>query len=782
MLNSDWEGRKTESKSEDLPRQNYRSFREKGEDRNRQFPALTLSKNPRELPFINVLNQFSMNGETQMKKIIKRNGEVVEFKALKIEHAIFKAMRAIGKPDRKQANSICNQVVNSLYKTKSNDIPTVEQVQDCVEKTLFQHQDFDLVKAYMLYRKKREQSRNANELFSNIDVMDDYLNLQDWRVKESANSSYSLQGLNQHISTIITSQYWLNKLYPDNIAEAHSKGYLHIHDLGFLSVYCVGWDLKDLLLNGFKGVLGKTESAPAKHFRTALGQIVNFFYTMQGEAAGAQAFSNFDTFLAPFIRYDKLSYKQVKQSMQEFLFNMNIPTRVGFQTPFTNITMDLTVSDFMKNEPVVFAGQITEDVYGDFQKELDMINQAFAEVMLAGDANGSLFSFPIPTYNITPDFDWNKTEYKSIWEMTSKYGIPYFSNFVNSDMKPDDVRSMCCRLRLDKRELNKRGGGLFASNPLTGSVGVVTINLPKLGYESTSEENLKQRLKSLMTLAKDSLELKRKTIETYTEKGLYPYSKFYLRDIKTRYGKFWQNHFSTIGINGMNELCINYLGVSIADPAGKTLALNIMNFMRDVLQEFQEETGNIYNLEATPAESTAYRFARIDTMQYPDIITANQKSFQEGAQPYYTNSSHLPVDYSSDIFDVLSQQDELQTRYTGGTVLHLFTGETNMPGDSAKNLIRKITNNFSLPYVTLSPTFSICPSHGYIRGEHYTCPQCEAKTEVYSRIVGYMRPVSQWNSGKQEEFKDRAIFKQYKTEDFSAKEENRQVQPAEINA
>ncbi|MCG8696545.1 MAG: ribonucleoside triphosphate reductase, partial [Bacteroidales bacterium] len=484
-------------------------------------------------------------------------------------------------------------------------------------------------------------------------------------------------------------------------------------------------------------------------------------YTMQGEAAGAQAFSNFDTFLAPYIRYDKLNYEQVKQAIQEFLFNINIPTRVGFQTPFTNITMDLVVPEFLKSEHVVHAGKVTEDVYGDFQEELTLINKAFAEVMLKGDANGSLFSFPIPTYNITPDFDWNNPNYQAIWEMTAKYGIPYFSNFVNSDMKPDDVRSMCCRLRLDKRELNKRGGGLFASNPLTGSVGVVTINLPKLGYESTSEENFFQRLKSLMILAKDSLEIKRKTIENYTEKGLYPYSKFYLRQVHQRYKCYWKNHFSTIGINGMNECCLNFLGETIASPVGKKFANKVMDYMRDILSEFQDETGNIYNLEATPAESTSYRFARIDTVQYPDIITANQDTYKQGAGPYYTNSTHLPVNYSDDIFEVLQLQDDLQTKYTGGTVMHIFTGEANMPAESAKNLVRKITANFHLPYITLSPTFSICPSHGYIPGEHYECPSCGSTTEVYSRIVGYMRPVSQWNKGKQEEFKDRKIFKNF---------------------
>lgn len=699
-----------------------------------------------------------MNGELQFNEIIKRNGDIVPFKPEKIEHAIFKALRAIGHPNRKKANVLCSEVILLLESTANGKTPNVEMVQDCVEKTLFKKESFELVKAYLLYRKKREESRNSLELFSNIDIVDDYLSQSDWRVKESANSSYSLQGLNQHISTLITSQYWLNKLYPEKISDAHKQGYLHIHDLGFLSVYCVGWDLKDLLSSGFKGVLGKTESKPAKHFRTALGQIVNFFYTMQGEAAGAQALSNFDTFLAPYIRYDKLNYTQVKQAIQEFLFNINIPTRVGFQTPFTNITMDLVIPDFLKNEAVTWGGETTSDVYADFQDEVIMINKAFAEVMLKGDANGSLFSFPIPTYNITKDFDWENPEYNAIWEMTAKYGIPYFSNFVNSDMKPDDVRSMCCRLRLDKRELNKRGGGLFCANPLTGSVGVVTINLPKLGYEAASRENFFQRLKSLMTLAKDSLELKRKTIENYTENGLYPYSKFYLRHVFDRYKCYWKNHFSTIGINGMNECCLNFLGESLATESGKAFAKDVMDYMRDVLSEFQEETGNNYNLEATPAESTAYRFARIDTMQYPDIITANQHAFKKGADPYYTNSTHLPVDFSDDMFEVLQLQDDLQTRYTGGTVLHLFTGDSNMPAIAAKNLIRKITDHFHLPYITISPTFSICPSDGFISGEHFTCPECGSKTEVYSRIVGYMRPVNQWNKGKREEFKDRKTF------------------------
>lgn len=706
-----------------------------------------------------------MNGNLRFTNIVTRSGEIVDFQIEKIEHAIFKAMRAIAKPDRKRAGELAKMSMINLEKSGITDSPTVEQVQDNVEKVLFRHDSFELAKAYMLYRKQREQSRKTKDLFSNLEIMDDYLTMSDWRVKESANSAYSLQGLNQHISTIITSQYWLSRLYTDNIADAHKKGYLHIHDLGFLSVYCVGWDLKDMLVKGFKGVLGKSESKPAKHFRTALGQAVNFFYTLQGEAAGAQAFSNFDTLLAPFIRHDNLSYEQVKQCFQEFLFNMNIPTRVGFQTPFTNITMDLTIPKFMKNEAVVIGGQLQETTYADYQKEMDILNKAFSEAMLEGDANGSLFSFPIPTYNITPDFDWNNPDYEPLWEMTAKYGIPYFSNFVNSDMSPDDVRSMCCRLRLDKRELNKRGGGLFASNPLTGSVGVVTINMAKIGYEAQSITKLKQRLKNLMILAKDSLEIKRKTIENYTEKGLYPYSKFYLQAIKKQYGKYWKNHFSTIGINGMNECAMNFLGKNLGDDEGIAFAAEIMNYMREVLTDFQDETGNIYNLEAAPAESASYRFARIDTVQYPDIITANHADFKKGASPYYTNSSQLPVNHTDDIFEVLNLQDDLQTKYTGGTVLHIFTGEANMPAVAAKNLIRKVTNNFRLPYITISPTFSICASHGYISGENFKCPKCGEDTEVYSRIVGYMRPVNQWNDGKKQEFYDRKLFARQKFEE-----------------
>ncbi|HFB61765.1 MAG TPA: ribonucleoside triphosphate reductase, partial [Bacteroidetes bacterium] len=555
-----------------------------------------------------------------------------------------------------------------------------------------------------------------------------------------------------------------NKIYPEEIARAHKEGSIHIHDLGYLSVYCVGWDLQELIMVGFRGVPGKVESRPAKHFRTLLGQIVNFFYTMQGEAAGAQAFSNFDTYLAPFIRYDGLSYNEVKQALQEFMFNMNVPTRVGFQTPFTNVTLDLVVPENMKNLGVIIGGKMQDSVYGDYQPEMDMFNKAFAEVMTEGDANGRIFSFPIPTYNITRDFDWDNASREPIWEMTAKYGIPYFSNFVNSDMSPDDVRSMCCRLRLDTTELKSRGGGLFGANPLTGSIGVVTLNLPRVAYESKTEDEFYQKVEKLMVLAKESLEIKRKLIEKLTEDGLYPYSRFYLRNIKLRNGSYWDNHFSTIGLIGMNEALLNFWGVHIATMEGKARAEKLMDFMREKLQEFQQETGHIYNLEATPAEGTTYRLAQLDKAQYPDIITANEEQVREnGSAPYYTNSSQLPVGITDDIFEALEWQDSLQTKYTGGTVFHTFVGESRLPPASVKKLVKVVCENFKLPYFTLTPTFSICPEHGYIYGEHRHCPKCEAegkqnKCEVYSRIVGYLRPVDQWNNGKQAEFTDRKLF------------------------
>ncbi len=695
-----------------------------------------------------------------IKSVQKRDGRIVKFEPEKITFAVFKALRAIGQPDRNLAQKVSNKVVSKL----KTDKQTVEEIQDLVEFELFTQKLFKAAKAYIIYRKQHDGIRNVKELFSNIDIVDDYINNNDWRIKESANSSYSLQGMNQHISTLVSSQYWLNKIYPSEIGNAHKQGKLHIHDLGFISVYCVGWDLQELITVGFKGVTGKIESKPAKHFRTLLGQIVNFFYTMQGEAAGAQAFSNFDTYLAPFIRHDNLSYKELKQALQEFMFNMNIPTRVGFQTPFTNITLDLTIPNNMKDTSVIIGGEIQNSTFSEYQHEMDIFNKAFAEVMTEGDANGRIFSFPIPTYNITKDFDWDNEYRQAIWDMTAKYGIPYFSNFVNSDMSPDDVRSMCCRLRLNTAELKTRGGGLFGANPLTGSVGVVTINLPRIAYEAKSESELFQRIDKLMTLAKDSLEIKRKVIEKLTEDGLYPYSKFYLRNIRKKNGAYWDNHFSTIGLVGMNELLLNFYGYNITTEEGNKNAEVIMIFMRNKLQVFQAETGHIYNLEATPAEGTTYRLAQIDKAEFTDIIVANEKQVQEnGAAPYYTNSTQLPVGHTDDIFEALELQDNLQTKYTGGTVFHSFVGESQLPPASVKRLVKMVCENFKLPYFTLSPTFSICPQHGYIYGEHKTCPTCAAngttnKCEVYSRIVGYLRPVDQWNNGKQAEFCDRKLF------------------------
>jgi ribonucleoside-triphosphate reductase len=648
---------------------------------------------------------------------------------------------------------------------KKGEIPTVEQVQDCVEKTLIEEGHARTAKAYILYRKQHTDIREVGGLLKDIDVVDGYLSMMDWKVNENSNMSYSLQGLNVYATENIVSNYWLNKIYPPEIGEAHMKGDFHIHDLGTLGAYCVGWDLKDILLLGFRGVSGKIESKPAKHFGTALMQIVNYLYTLQGEAAGAQALSNFDTLLAPFIQHDGLNYNQIKQEMQKFLFNMNVPTRVGFQSPFTNITMDLTVPSYMVDEPAIIGGDLIDDNFSDYVDEMDMINHAFAEIMHGGDAKGRPFTFPIPTYNITKDFDWDNDGLDPIWEMTAKYGVPYFSNFINSDMKPDDARSMCCRLRLDNRELRKRGGGLFGANPKTGSVGVVTINMPRLGYLAKNEEDFFTRLDTLMGLAKESLIIKREIIENLTFSGLHPYSRFYLNDVKKTFGEYWKNHFSTIGLIGMNDSLINFMNKSIGDPEGKRFAEKVMDHMRERMADFQQETGDIYNLEATPAEGASYRLARMDKAEHPDIRTYNQEFYGNGGkvEPYYTNSTQLPVGFTSDVFEALDLQDSLQSKYTGGTVLHVFLGENEPDPTATKKLVRKIAENYSLPYYTMTPTFSVCPDHGYIAGEHKTCPTCRkdnkaTECEVYSRVVGYLRPIRQWNLGKQREFNDRRMF------------------------
>jgi ribonucleoside-triphosphate reductase len=694
-----------------------------------------------------------------MKFVRKRDGRLEPFDQERITNAIWKAAKAVGGRDRELAKRLSDQVVAELKRRFGEDgVPTVEEIQDVVEKILIENGHARTAKAYILYRKQHQDIRELAGLLSQADLVDQYLDMEDWRVKENSNMSYSLQGLNNYLSSTVIAKYWITRIYPPNIAEAHFSGDMHIHDLGVLGPYCVGWDIKDLLLTGFGGVPGKIESVPAKHFRTALGQVVNFFYTLQGEAAGAQAFSNFDTYLAPFIRYDGLSQKEVEQSLQEFFFNMNVPTRVGFQTPFTNVTLDLKVPDFMKDEPVIIGGEVKDATYGDMEKEMEMFNIAFAKVLSQGDAKGRVFTFPIPTYCITKDFDWDSPVSKEIFEVAAKYGAPYFSNFVNSDMKPEDVRSMCCRLRIDNRELRKRGGGFFGANPLTGSIGVVTLNLPRIGYLAKNEDEFFERLEALMEIAKDSLEIKRKVLEQFTEKGLYPYSRRYLRGVKETFGKYWKNHFSTIGLVGMNEAILNLFGYGIATPDGLEFAVKVLNFMREKLADFQEETGNIYNLEATPAEGASYRLARIDKRKYPDIIVANEKYLAKGAEPFYTNSSQLPVDHDADLFEALEHQDRLQPLYTGGTVFHIYLGERLYSWKAAAELVRKVAWNFRLPYFTLTPTFSVCPTHGYLSGEHRHCPKCGANCEVYSRVVGYLRPVDQWNDGKQAEFTIRKTF------------------------
>jgi len=694
-----------------------------------------------------------------LKYVRKRDGRLEEFDSNRITNAIWKAARAVGGKDKELAKRLSDQVVEELKKRFGEDgVPTVEEIQDLVEKVLIENGHARTAKAYILYRKQHQDLRELAALLSSSDLVEQYLDLVDWRVRENANMSYSLQGLNNYLSSTVIAKYWISRVYPPNIADAHFSGDMHIHDLGVLGPYCVGWDLRDLLLSGFGGVPGKIESKPPRHFRTALGQVVNFFYTLQGEAAGAQAFSNFDTYLAPFIRYDGLSAEEVKQALQEFFFNVNIPTRVGFQTPFTNVTLDLNVPEFMKEEPVIHGGNPTDDTYEEMQEEIDLFNIAFAEVMAEGDAKGRIFTFPIPTYNITKDFDWDSPVSRKIFEVAAKYGTPYFSNFVNSNMSPEDVRSMCCRLRIDNRELRRRGGGFFGANPLTGSIGVVTLNMPRLGYLSRDEDDFFERLEELMIIAKDSLEIKRKVLERFTERGLYPYSKHYLRFVKEAYGSYWKNHFSTIGLVGMNEAIINLWGVTIATPEGTEFAIKVLRFMRERLLEFQEETGNMYNLEATPAEGTSYRLARIDKRKYPDIIVANEKYLSKGVEPFYTNSSQLPVDYTGDLFEALEHQDKLQTLYTGGTVFHIFLGERIYSWKAAAELVKKVAYNSHLPYYTLTPTFSICPSHGYLSGEKRVCPYCGSRCEVYSRIVGYFRPVDQWNDGKQAEFNIRETF------------------------
>ena len=691
------------------------------------------------------------------KSIKKRDGRTAKFDRKKIEKAIEKAGLETGEFDAAQAVELTDKVLGVLETRNQKRLPSVEDIQDIVEDALIDSKFKKTAKAYIIYR---DQHKKLREITSNahVDLIDKYLENLDWKVNENSNMGYSLQGLNNYVSAEITKTYWLDKIYTSKIGQAHKEGDLHIHDLNLLSVYCVGWDLTDLLQEGFTGVAGKVASKPAKHFRSALGQVVNFFYTLQGEAAGAQAFSDFDTLLAPFIRADKLSYDEVKQAIQEFVFNVNVPTRVGFQTPFTNITLDLECPKHMADNPVIIGGEMQDTTYGEYQEEMNMLNKALLEVLSEGDANGRVFTFPIPTVNITKDFNWDNPVIESLWEASAKYGIPYFSNFINSDMDPEDARSMCCRLRIDNRQLEYRGGGLFGSNPMTGSVGVVTINLPRLALKSKNEKEFFKGLAELMDMAKDSLETKRKVLERLTDANLYPYTKFYLRNIKQRFNQYWKNHFSTIGLIGTNEAALNLLGVDIGTEKGKAFAEKTLDFMRDRLVEYQKETGNNYNLEATPAEGTTYRLAQLDKASFPDRAHFANGIGADVKCPFYTNSSHLPVNYTDDLFELMDLQDNLQTKYTGGTVIHFFLGERMDDPQTLKKLVKTICENYKLPYFTFSPSFSICKNHGYIVGEHLECPKCGEATEVYSRVVGFLRPVSQWNKGKQAEFEMREHY------------------------
>ncbi len=688
-----------------------------------------------------VKNLFqSKKAQGKVAFVRKRDGKVVEFDISRIANAVHKAFEASGEGNYNQAWEVSAYILGRL----EDQVVEIETIQNRVEETLMNMGFRKAAKSYILYRAKRNELRNINQTISNsLSLIEDYLNLQDWRVKENSNMSYSLQGLNSHISSSIIAGYWLSRIYTPEIGESHRQGVFHIHDLGLLSAYCVGWDLEQLLIMGFGGVPGKVESLPPQHFRTALGQIVNFFYTLQGEAAGAQAFSNFDTLLAPFIAHDGLTYAEVKQSMQEFIFNLNIPTRVGFQTPFTNLTLDLKIPSYLRNQAVIIGGELTDQTYSEFEDEVKMINRAFAEVLIEGDAKGRPFTFPIPTYNLTKDFDWNAPEYIPIWEMTAKYGTPYFSNFINSDMSEEDARSMCCRLRLDNREVKNqielkslfgqteepktkvKRGGLFSANPMTGSIGVITINLPKIAVESHSKDEFFTALLKAMETAKTALEIKRKVVEDLTNKGLYPYTSHYLSDIKLKTGKFWTNHFSTIGLIGMNEAVLNFLKISYQSEEGKDFAQKVLNFMLEQLDRFRSNTGNLYNLEASPAEGASYRLAKNDLKKYPDIVCAGTREV-----PYYTNSVHLPVNQTDDIFELLDHQDELQAKFSGGTVIHVFLGEKGILPVSVKRLVKTIAHRYRLPYFSITPTFSICPVHGYLPGEQWECPYSHSEEEL----------------------------------------------------
>jgi ribonucleoside-triphosphate reductase len=688
-------------------------------------------------------------------KILKRDGSTQPYSRKKVADAIFKAVQACGGTDREKCDRIAEAVEEELLTLyKGTKKPTVEEIQDMVERHLIKAGHDQVAKSYILYREKRRGAREDNALIgATISMFSKYLENDDFAVKNNANAQRSVMGLNNFVREEFTKKYWLNEVYPFEVSEAHRSGSFHLHDLGFFGAYCVGWDVKQILMLGFTGVRGKVSSGPARHLRTALGQLVNATFTFQGESAGAQAWSSFDTYLAPFIRHDNLTFKQVKQCLQEFMFNMNIATRVGFQCPFSNVTLDITCPKTLKDECVIIGGEPQETTYGEYQAEMDMFNTALCEVYLEGDSHGRVFSFPIPTINVTKDLKWDSVVMDKVMDITCKYGIPYFANYVNSDLSPDDAVSMCCRLRLDVSQLKKRGGGLFGSNPLTGSIGVVTINLPRLGYKCETEDEFFENLGRLADTAKTSLEIKRKVVENQTDNGLYPYSSFYLAGVKEKTGGYWSNHFSTIGIVGMHECLLNFMGKGIDSDAGHKFSLKIMHFLRDKMMAYQTETGNVYNLEATPAEGVSPRLAMLDKKRYPDIITAG------GDAPYYTNSTHLPVTYTDDLFGAIKLQDELQSLYTGGTVLHLYMGEKIEDSATCKKLIKKIFEKNKMPYISITPTFSICDNHGYLTGEQWKCPTCKGETEVWSRVVGFLRPVADYNAGKRKEYKERIKYK-----------------------
>ena len=682
-----------------------------------------------------------------MYNVVKRDGRSVDFNITRIANAITKAFDATGIPYNPDVIDLLALQVTADFAPKvDHDLIGVEAIQDSVEAVLQRAGYSEVAKAYILYRRNREKLRNmSSTILDYKGLVDGYLKVADWRVKENSTVTYSVGGLILSNSGAITANYWLSEIYDDEIAAAHRNADLHLHDLSMLTGYCAGWSLKQLIQEGLGGVPGKITSAPAKHLATLCNQMVNFLGIMQNEWAGAQAFSSFDTYLAPFVKADNLDYNEVKHCIESFIYGVNTPSRWGTQAPFSNITLDWTVPADLANQRCIVGGKEMDFTYGDCKKEMDMVNRAFIEVMIEGDANGRGFQYPIPTYSITRDFDWSETENnRLLFEMTAKYGTPYFSNYINSDMQPSDVRSMCCRLRLDLRELRKKSGGFFGSGESTGSIGVVTINLPKIAYLAAGEADFYHRLDRLMDIAARSLKIKRTTVTKFLQEGLYPYTKRYL-------GGF-DNHFSTIGLVGMNEACLNakWLRQDLTRKEAQDFAVEVLNHMRERLSDYQEQYGDLYNLEATPAESTSYRLAKHDKERYPDIITAH-----EGAAPYYTNSSHLPVGYTEDVFEALDIQDRLQTLYTSGTVFHTFLGEKLPDWKSAAALVRKIAENYQLPYYTLSPTYSVCADHGYLSGEQYTCPICGRKTEVYSRITGYYRPVQNWNDGKAQEFKDR---------------------------